>query len=639
MRLSRITTLFLLCASALMLAVIPALAQDDDSGDIVTERVDQAMAHLTEFVGSERPISRQVHFWRWQEQIWPDAGLGCPIPDEVYDAAPNRGPNVTITFDDVEYDYRLSWDGSILVLCGADGLPLFRSDDPALSPDDADMEGLPDLPGFNAWVYQPGQDRFYLVNSTQGAVADFGRPSVPQESEVIEIGFSRDGRYLLQVIELEQMEEVIVSGVTALVINDLQTGDQRTLLSGGGRLMGLGAFGYDLADGRSGVPRFARSLGTNSANNTVAVAMWQEEVTGNDWEIALINLQSGAVTASMSVTNFLDILQDDVGEMASYLEIGSFRPIPVLIDETGGVHFYLVLLFAGGALEYPAFVWNPALNIASSSQLGHTMMDLMPDGQAVFAVYDENFPAAPGPHMMLDPINVIVQMDGLQMDATPTPILAGSDRVIIGTRWAADGDQVIYRTFDDPAGTPFYAVVDVNTGGQYRIDRTGYGAPGGVLTTVAGGGELIYVQDPATSTIIWAGAGTNEEPIVAWVETEGQSLGLTQVMGGAVAPPSGAPPADTTTDPGACGTLDSIVSVGIAARSTVIDGATLNVRTRPTTSAPVARIIPEDARFRIIGGPACADGFTWWQIVLDADGLDGWVAESGADRYFIEPAP
>jgi hypothetical protein len=45
----------------------------------------------------------------------------------------------------------------------------------------------------------------------------------------------------------------------------------------------------------------------------------------------------------------------------------------------------------------------------------------------------------------------------------------------------------------------------------------------------------------------------------------------------------------------------------------------------------------EGVEFNIVGGPACADGYTWWEVQTD-DGIRGWSAEGDADGYFMEPA-
>lgn len=67
------------------------------------------------------------------------------------------------------------------------------------------------------------------------------------------------------------------------------------------------------------------------------------------------------------------------------------------------------------------------------------------------------------------------------------------------------------------------------------------------------------------------------------------------------------------------------------------DTETLNMRAGPSISETVLRRINPGELFFVLGGPTCADGYTWFQVVYR--GREGWVAEGDANRYFIEPDP
>lgn len=84
--------------------------------------------------------------------------------------------------------------------------------------------------------------------------------------------------------------------------------------------------------------------------------------------------------------------------------------------------------------------------------------------------------------------------------------------------------------------------------------------------------------------------------------------------------------------------VKSRVSVGMQARTTIIDGTITRVRSGPSTSNKVTMNLKEGVRFEIIDGPRCSDGFTWWQIRIPNKGT-GWVAEGSKSRYYIEPIP
>ena len=84
------------------------------------------------------------------------------------------------------------------------------------------------------------------------------------------------------------------------------------------------------------------------------------------------------------------------------------------------------------------------------------------------------------------------------------------------------------------------------------------------------------------------------------------------------------------------GAPPSLVAVGMRARVTFTDGTQLRIRRDPAGSRYSA--MDEGVEFNIVGGPACADGYTWWEVQTD-DGTRGWSAEGDADGYFMEPAP
>lgn len=53
----------------------------------------------------------------------------------------------------------------------------------------------------------------------------------------------------------------------------------------------------------------------------------------------------------------------------------------------------------------------------------------------------------------------------------------------------------------------------------------------------------------------------------------------------------------------------------------------VNIRSEASTSADIVRTAPKDELFIIRSGPEEADGYTWWEVVSDADGDSGWIVE------------
>jgi hypothetical protein len=64
------------------------------------------------------------------------------------------------------------------------------------------------------------------------------------------------------------------------------------------------------------------------------------------------------------------------------------------------------------------------------------------------------------------------------------------------------------------------------------------------------------------------------------------------------------------------------------------------LRSAPNRSANRLTDLRPGTGFLIIGGPSCANNWSWWQVELDS-GVIGWIAEGGdaVDPYFICPLP
>ncbi len=77
------------------------------------------------------------------------------------------------------------------------------------------------------------------------------------------------------------------------------------------------------------------------------------------------------------------------------------------------------------------------------------------------------------------------------------------------------------------------------------------------------------------------------------------------------------------------------LTVGAAARVVVGQGAN-NLRDAASTGGSLLGTIPEGAMVDVLGGPECANGYTWWQVVYN--GMTGWTAEGEGLDYWLEPA-
>lgn len=81
------------------------------------------------------------------------------------------------------------------------------------------------------------------------------------------------------------------------------------------------------------------------------------------------------------------------------------------------------------------------------------------------------------------------------------------------------------------------------------------------------------------------------------------------------------------------GSLPAVLAPGMAA--VVTDIIPNRVRDAASTTANTIGQIPSGGVFRVLEGPVCADGYTWWRV--DYDGLVGWTAQGDAQGYWIGP--
>lgn len=94
-------------------------------------------------------------------------------------------------------------------------------------------------------------------------------------------------------------------------------------------------------------------------------------------------------------------------------------------------------------------------------------------------------------------------------------------------------------------------------------------------------------------------------------------------------------PVGAQTDPCA-GLVTPRLLVGATGRIMVDDGIGLVLRDAPSTTSQVIVTLREGAIFTALELPTCADGLVWLRVRL-ADGREGYLAEGGADRYYVEP--
>ncbi|HEX2906821.1 MAG TPA: SH3 domain-containing protein [Phototrophicaceae bacterium] len=97
----------------LMLALAFAAQAQEGQTPLV---VDAAIDALGEKVG--QPLSlADITNYSWSGQVYPDTSLDCPQTGQTYAQVATRGLQFLLDYGSTTYDYRVSADGKIVILC------------------------------------------------------------------------------------------------------------------------------------------------------------------------------------------------------------------------------------------------------------------------------------------------------------------------------------------------------------------------------------------------------------------------------------------------------------------------------------------------------------------------------------------
>jgi len=479
-----------------------------------------------------------------------------------------------------------------------------------------------------AVVWARGDDTLHWV-SPNGEPASIIRPQLPDEALNAnpQMRFSRDGRYLLLVAELN-------NGLNGIGIYDIQAGQfTQTHQAQPDEIIYLGL------EHTSNISATQMVVGFASADF--------EDIA---WRIIIFDLASGAA---------VNVLSNDT---ASW-EMDVPPSIPVVtyfeVDESIGqevIHFKMIPKIEAPTEIVPSFKWYPALEAPADmglSAYNHLDADInYSTGEIVRPYTDPSFPSLPAPESGLNN-NAIGRAVPTLEDIPPTGIWVDTQRYLYSPVWANSTEWVAFFTEAGEEGTiagwqvvPRDGIITDKTLIPLPASaREVFGTPQGLLVIdIENNVSHITSLDLVEGTLLYQSPQAQLAQVV-YVSAEVGAFLLTGV--GASATTVDAMAEDSTVASDAptvipaspdeltvfCeGTLPSILQIGSSAQVSNTDGIPLRVREAP--GGAVLTEITEGTQFDVLGGPECFDGYTWWQIEL-ASGTAGWSAEGDNEDYWV----
>lgn len=135
-----------------LLALLPALTAHAQLGQ--PTQIDLALADLSQRAGRALTLN-DLSDWSWEQATYPDTSLGCPQEGMMYAQVVTVGYRFTLLYQGMIYDYRVSNDGNIVILCSQQDASAPATFTP-LSPEERDRLVIcPDPePGF---IYLPAR--------------------------------------------------------------------------------------------------------------------------------------------------------------------------------------------------------------------------------------------------------------------------------------------------------------------------------------------------------------------------------------------------------------------------------------------------------------------------------------------------
>lgn len=321
-----------------------------------------------------------------------------------------------------------------------------------------------------AVVWARGADQLLWITAA-GEAARIPRPMLPEEEvdNLIQIGFSRDGRYLLQVSEN-------ADGYEALGIYDLD----------------LGRFTGNLTAQAGMRIHLGGPFATNGNLTHVAVGFATDDVEDGTWQIIVFELASGMATAFLNSSN---AVQDTV-TATSFPLIRLYDTQDETNEEL--IHFQLVPKFGKVPSTLPAFGWLPSNKSSTqidSSPIARLMSDLDLAGEQELFAFEQGDLLATAFSAVGSSYNAIGKKSFLTSGTEPEIIYSDQQRFLSFPRWAKGGEWIAVYTESGEQGVSVgWQVIAINGTPEITqlvalpVDvRDVYGTPDGLLTLTTEG--------------------------------------------------------------------------------------------------------------------------------------------------------
>jgi len=455
------------------------------------------------------------------------------------------------------------------------------------------------LPSSAWWLVLHDQcaDTLHWINST-GEFASIPRPAMPNEAagtpcSAKALHISQNGRYLVQIAMLSD-------GRAGVGFYDLETGQW------------LHVHEADINEFAVLGARYS-----SAANNHIAIGFANEQTAPRAWRVILFDMATG---------NALDQLSSSGPEIASFvggefLTTAETVPSVTLVtnDEVSGadaVHIRFDIL-TGGESPFGALVWYPAgaPGIAQELLSGpYTAadIDVLPDGQAIFAYTHASYPAGPPlPEALMPPetnaIGVLRPESPGELGTTQL-FYADGLSTLYAPRWGADGQMALFRRYDGTTTQLNWITV----GSAVLIPLTQevaqvIGVPEGFVYSV---GDSIYYVNKTTGAStgpVYSSPALTGSMAFVWASAFGDPP-LALNYPAASAPAAGPVPliVTATPDTGTC-------------RIRSADAGAVNIRSGPDVAYPVIGQLASGTQLDVIG-------YNGQWYVVNYTGMQGWMA-------------